>query len=427
CVRVRAELLDVLDAVVPQLAAQTDVRVGAWSDAVETRLWAELVRMACTSTERAEVLGAVRVMVQAVAWHPHVARAVLELPAPRGVVGAGSVAAGSVVSARAMELVLSPDADVVGAALELLLNTVRLEAMARALDAERASVRRAESPASGSGTQTPVFGLRAQARAAEAESAPSMLPDGMAALVALVLQQWMAAVCPPPTVPPPLMAASTAASGTRQAASAQASGSRPPTEPELREACTWVLLNYEFVAPPQQQQQQQQTPQRPLFVSINDMFSRYTIAKQGQTAPRIGRALSLSEIVRVVAAVFPRATVQAVSVPQRAPGQASETTVALHLRQKTQHIVPIPELPPVPADASAASKDAAPASANSCGWTGCSHAFADEDQALQHLREHVRGADACRWRGCNRIPREHAEQSEIEPWLVRHVLAHGPF
>ncbi|KAJ2541007.1 hypothetical protein GGF49_004017 [Coemansia sp. RSA 1853] len=403
--RVRCEVLDVLDVVVPHLPMQTDVSVSAWNDSVETRLWAELVRVMCTSDERAEVVGSVRVLVQAISWHPHVAREIFELQAPRGVPMRAPT--GRVISSRAAELVLSADADVVSAALELLLNVVRVEAMARALDAERESSRRVAGSPADSGARTPVFGLRAATRAAEAESARSMLPDGLVSLVALVLQQWMAAVCPPPSAPPPLAASSTESS--KQAAQT----ARPPTEPELREACTWVLLNYEFVAPPQGQP-------RPLYVSINDMFSRYTIAKQGQTAPRIGRSLTMSEIVRVVAAVFPRASVQNVGVPQRAPGQASETTVALHLRQKTPHIVPIPELPPVPSDAPA--KDT-----SACGWTGCSHVFGDEDEAARHVHEHLKGADACRWRSCNRIPREHAELAEIEPWLTRHILTHGPF
>ncbi|KAJ2143121.1 hypothetical protein IW142_003904 [Coemansia sp. RSA 564] len=402
--RVRCEVLDVLDVVVPHLPMQTDVSVGAWNDSVETRLWAELVRLMCTSDERSEVVGAVRVLVQAISWHPHVARSIFELQAPRGVPLRAPT--GRVISSRAAELVLSADADVVSAALELLLNVVRVEAMARALDAERESTRRVGNSPAESGTRTPVFGLRAPTRAEETESSQSMLPDGLVSLVALVLQQWMASVCPPPSVPPPLTAST--AEGAKAAQT-----TRPPTEPELREACTWVLLNYEFIAPAQGQQ-------RPIYVSINDMFSRYTVAKQGQTAPRVGRSLTMSEIVRVVAAVFPRASVQNVNVPQRAPGQATETTVALHLRQKTPHIVPIPELPPAPSDTAA--KDT-----SVCGWTGCTHVFGGEEEAVRHLHEHVKGADACRWRSCNRIPRENAELGEIEPWLTRHILTHGPF
>ncbi|KAJ2369562.1 hypothetical protein H4S01_000929 [Coemansia sp. RSA 2610] len=440
--RVCAELLDVLDVMVPQMAAPPlDAPVvrmwpGSGSDMdplaqVETRLWAELVRLLSCSDERALVVGAARVMVQSVAWHPQLAREILELPSPRGcAVAAARV--GELVSARAAELILSTDLELVAAALELLQNTVRLEAMARALDEElnvfaqnSGSRKRArgDAPSGGdSGAQTPVFGPRLQARAAEPESAPTMLPDGLVALVALVLQQWMAAVCPPPAVPPPL-AASGAAASARQAAEPQGpaqGASRPPTEPELREACTWVLLNYEFVAGSAQQP-------RPLLVSVNDLFSRYTIAKQGQTAPRIGRALTLGEVVRVVAAVFPQTRIQTVNMAQRPGGGSGETTVALHLRQKTQHIVPIPELPSVADAPTNATAPAAARTPNACGWTGCAHVFAGEEQALEHMHGHLRGADACRWRSCNRIPRAGAEPGEVGAWLRRHVLTHGPF
>ncbi|KAJ2850422.1 hypothetical protein IWW36_001912 [Coemansia brasiliensis] len=446
-VRMRAELLDVLDVLVPLAPVPPlEARIREWprmsSPAavdllalVEAQLWAELVRLACCSSERTLVLGALRVMVQLIAWHPQLARDVLQLPVPRRI-GSREIV-GCLVNSRLAELVLSSDIEMVSAALELLLNTVRVEAMAKALDHERG---RGATPVS-SGAQTPVFGiLRTQSREiAEEESAPSMLPTGLVSLVALVLQQWMAAVCPPPAVPPPV--AASGAAGSRQAVAQQQQPqqnqgtNRPPTEPELREACTWVLLNYEFA--------QQQQEGRPLYVSINDLFSRYTIAKQGQTAPRIGRALTLNEIVRVVAAVFPRTNIQTVPTNTKLPGQPSETMIALHLKQKTQHIVPIPELPAAPAstEEAAASKGTPAAaaatvataatsettSANVCMWIGCQENFTSEEQAIQHLQTHTADADACRWRSCNRVPLGTSNSADIVLWLKRHVLIHGPF
>ncbi|KAJ2711323.1 hypothetical protein H4R19_003304, partial [Coemansia spiralis] len=422
-------------------------------------------------------------------------------------------------------LVLSPDAEVVAAGLELLLNTIRLEAMARTLDEEldahalkmqahgqgggsSVSVRRprrargaGETPATPSGgesgSQTPLFGFRppsrttnlsaAFGREAAAASAPSMLPDGLVSLVALVLHQWTSAMCPPPQVPPPLAVASLASTRSAMAATArnsnstsasgaprpqQAAGtnsaqgpqnpqqqqqqqqqaSGPPTEPELREACTWVLLNYELVTP---EMQQQMARRGPVYVVLTDLFGRYLMAKQGQTVPQIGRPLALGEMARVVSAVFPKAPMQVVSIPPSLPlpGQPQEqqptrVTIAHNLRQKSQQLVPIPAVAvegapprqpqpqpqPQPAQqGSAVESPPPPPSAksrvhNACNWAGCTAEFESEEQARAHIAGHIPDADACRWHSCNRIPAgPPVDGPQLRLWVARHVLIHGPF
>ncbi|KAJ1881638.1 hypothetical protein LPJ57_001482, partial [Coemansia sp. RSA 486] len=147
----KAEFLDTLDTVLPFTAQPPfdSATVHKWpvfgsAEAmlldplvlVETCLWEELVRLVCESQERRLVVGAMRVMVQSVAWHPQLAREILELPVPRWAMGAAHRFVGEMVNQRLAELVLAPDAELVGVCLELLVNTVRLEAMARALDEE---------------------------------------------------------------------------------------------------------------------------------------------------------------------------------------------------------------------------------------------------------------------------------------------------
>ncbi|KAJ1733133.1 hypothetical protein LPJ61_001706 [Coemansia biformis] len=521
---VKTELLDVLDVLLPLAPPPPlDTQLTRWPvfgsrdsalldplALVESCLWAELVRILCTSRERKLVVGAARVMVQSIAWHPQLARSILDLPVPTWALmqQGGDVGqyVGELVNSRLAELALSPDIEVVAACFELLLNTVRLEAMARALDEEldahalkaqtngkggnAGSVRRhrrprgageaPDTPSGGeSGSQTPVFGFRPMSRASSLAGAvafvgetvlsePSMLPDGLVSLVALVLQQWMSAACPPPQIPPPLALSSAAgtksamAAGIRSQAvarsqsaagasaqtqqqqeqSGQSATNRPPSEPELREACTWVLLNYELHTP--QQQQQQLPRQTPPYIALNDLFGRYMIAKQGQTVPRIGRALSLSEMVRVVAAVFPKATMQSVNLPnnrmllgQQQQQQQSEVLVALNLKQKTQHIVPIPAVAveggqpkqqPASSGAAEPLNSNKPRKPNACCWADCEEGFESEEQALAHIAGHVSAADACRWRNCNRIPAgEIADSVQLEKWVARHVLTHGPF
>ncbi|KAJ2698672.1 hypothetical protein H4218_003145 [Coemansia sp. IMI 209128] len=445
---VQAELLDVLDVLVPLAPepAFDGAPVRAWPafgaraaglDAlalVESCLWEQLVRVVCESAERKLVVGAVRVLVQSVSCHPQLARDILALPAPPWSRAGGCV--GALLSARAAELLLAPDAEIVGACLELLLNAVRLEAMAQALDEEldafarRASAnggaagvkrRRRPDPPSGadSGAQTPSFlgPVRPASAAPAAGSEPTMLPDGLAAHVALVLQQWASAVSPPqPAASQPLDSPADALArpgAPDRSRAAPAPANRPPTEPELREACTWVLLNYEL-AP-------QQSHAQPPCVAVADIFSRYIVAKHAQTVPRIGRALSLSEIVRVIAAVFPKATLQQLGAKATATN-STDSLVALYLRPKTQASTPIPALH---VDAAAQPPAAAP---NSCLWLGCGAAFASEGEALAHIATHIGGADACRWRTCNRIPAsQELGPRERERWIARHVLAHGPF
>ncbi|KAJ2008339.1 hypothetical protein GGI04_001182 [Coemansia thaxteri] len=401
-VAVAADLLDLLDVIVPLAPAPAfdsaavrawpalGARVASGVDAqalVETCVWEQAVRVACASPERALVVGALRVLVQSVAWHPQLARDVLALRVPPWHVGGAALGSvGELVALRLAELVLAPDAELVSASLELLLNLVRLEAMARALDDEL------DAFAARGGGIPP-----RRRRQTQGDAPCSMLPAGLAALVALVLQQWMAAACPPAAhassqpLANPALAARAGGLGAREPPAA----SRPPTEPELREACTWVLLNYEYVAPTASHQ--------PPAVAVADIFGRYMAAKQAQTAPRIGRALTVGEIVRVVAAVFPRAAL--------AGGGGG---VAQHVQPKSPSIVPIPAVavahPP---------PDAPPAAR--CQWLGCGAGFgaADEDAAAAHVAAHAAGADACRWRSCNRaVP---------AAGLRRHVLAHGPF
>ncbi|KAJ2553026.1 hypothetical protein EV175_003090 [Coemansia sp. RSA 1933] len=521
--RVKADLLDLLDILLPltpqppfdsaPLRRRWPVFGSQESSAldplalVETCLWAELVRVLHESQERKLVLGALRVLVQSVSWHPQLAREILDLPVPKWAYGSSPEEyVGELINARLAELLLTPDPELVSACLELLLNTVRLETMARSLDeeletfaqkaAEAAAARGGSSTVAkviaekqrrkrlrsgydtpdmlaaalsgaDSGSQTPVFGFRPTSRSAAPGtsssdsthvSEPTMLPDGLAALVALVMQQWMSAACPPPTPYQPLTAAASSSGGAQRqtgdaakanGAAQQKSDQQPdqsankqPTEPELREACTWVLLNYEFVAPNPQQQQQQQTP---AYVTMTDLFGRYMIAKHGQTAPRIGRALTLAEMVRVVAAVFPKASIQSVASSQQQRQQqqqqqqiASEHLLALNLRPKTQHIVPIPAVPvdnqqkqqqDAAADAPPSSSPVA-AAPNACRWHGCSEMLTSEAHALDHIAEHINGADACRWRSCNRIPGASGDGCSVggtRRWLQRHVLIHGPF
>ncbi|KAJ2614461.1 hypothetical protein H4S08_001694 [Coemansia sp. RSA 1365] len=506
-VAVKAEFLDLMDVLLPltpppPLDSEPLRRWPAFGTResstldplalVEACLWAELVRLLCYSQERKLVVGAMRIMVQSIAWHPQLARCILDLPLPRwattGLQQHHYEYVGELVNNRLAELVLSPEPEIASACFELLLNTVRLEAMSQALDDEldmfaikaaaaagnSGSVRRQrkmrggavdtpESPSAGeSGSQTPVFGFRPTSRQPSAMmeslslSEPSMLPDGLVSLVALVLQQWMSAACPPPQVPAPLLHMGAAgsrtamasaqngnrsgtANGTSQKQPQDAVANKPPTELELREACTWVLLNYELSIPAEQQHQ---TPQKvqslrnvQSYVMLNDLFNRYKIAKSGQTVPRIGRALNVNEIVRVVAAVFPNAVMQNVSVPQRSqpPAQSQqmvEATVALHLKPRSHHIVPIPQVTnePQPRQQQEEQQPAESPTVNQCRWGTCSEQFTDEEQALEHMRSHVPGADACRWGGCNRIPDDKARSSgTLEQWIGRHVLIHGPF
>ncbi|KAJ2883203.1 hypothetical protein IWW38_005574 [Coemansia aciculifera] len=47
---------------------------------------------------------------------------------------------------------------------------------------------------------------------------------------------------------------------------------------------------------------------------------------------------------------------------------------------------------------------------------------------MAHIGSHIIGADACRWRTCNRIPvNNDISDAERERWIARHVLSHGPF
>ncbi|KAJ2082206.1 hypothetical protein H4R24_001776 [Coemansia sp. RSA 988] len=509
-VAVKAEFLDLMDVLLPLTPAPPldaeplrrwpafGMRESSTLDPlalVEACLWSELVRLLCYSQERKLVVGAIRIMVQSIAWHPQLARCILDLPVPRWAMAGLQQHqqyeyVGELVNNRLAELVLSPEPEIASACFELLLNTVRLEAMAQALDDEldmfaikaaaaaaagnsSGSVRRQwqrktrggetdtpGTPSGGeSGSQTPVFGFRPTPRQPSvlmeslSLSEPSMLPEGLVSLVALVLQQWMSATCPPPQVPAPLMhmgAAGTrtamasvqngsrsgTANGTPQKQQQDAGANRPPTELELREACTWVLLNYELNLPSEQQKQQSQSLRNvQSYVMLNDLFNRYKIAKSGQTVPRIGRALNLSEIVRVVAAVFPSATLQTISVPQRTqpsslPQQMVEATVALHLKPRSQHIVPIPQVTTESQQKQQEQQEPAskPRQANQCRWGTCSEQFINEEQALEHIRGHVPGADACRWCGCNRIPGDGAVGlGTLEQWIGRHALIHGPF
>ncbi|KAJ2803751.1 hypothetical protein H4R20_002772 [Coemansia guatemalensis] len=529
-VGVKAEFLDLMDVLLPLTPAPPldaeplrrwpafGTRESSTLDPlalVEACLWSELVRLLCQSQERKLVVGAMRIMVQSIAWHPQLARCILDLPVPRwATTGLQQQQhyefVGEMVNNRLAELVLSPEPEIASACFELLLNTVRLEAMAQALDDELdmfaikaaaaagsgGSVRRQwqrktrgglgsaadtpDSPSGGeSGSQTPVFGFRPTSRQPSAMmeslslSEPSMLPSGLVSLVALVLQQWMSATCPPPQVPAPLMhmgaagsktAMASAQNGSRSGAAngtpqkqqqqaqdpAAAAANKPPTELELREACTWVLLNYELNLPPELQQQspQKQPPPQSMrnvqsYVMLNDLFNRYKIAKSGQTVPRIGRALNISEIARVVAAVFPSATLQTINVPQRSqpvtqlpapPPQMVEATVALHLKPRSQHIVPIPQVTTESQQQQQQQKQqqkqpaSEPRQPNQCRWGACSERFTSEEQALEHVRGHVLGADACRWGGCNRIPSDGAVGSgTLEQWIGRHALIHGPF
>ncbi|KAJ2597450.1 hypothetical protein EV177_007732 [Coemansia sp. RSA 1804] len=540
-VRIKADLLDLVDILLPltpqppfdsaPLRRRWPVFGSQESSAldplalVETCLWAELVRVLHESQERKLVLGALRVLVQSVSWHPQLAREILDLPAPRWAYGLlpHDECVGELINARLAELLLAPDPELVSGCFELLLNTVRLETMAKSLDEELESFaqRAAEAAAArggsssvakiigekqrrkrlrsgynspdptaatlsgaDSGSQTPVFGFHPTVRssgvyAASGESQqqasePSMLPDGLAALVALVMQQWMSAACPPPPPYQPIAPTNGAVRAQDSKAGEPATNGAPkqyhrndqheqnankqPTEPELREACTWVLLNYEFVTPAaNQQQQQQQQQQVPSYVTLTDLFGRYMIAKHGQTVPRIGRALTLGEMVRVVAAVFPKASIQSVSNSQQRQQQQqqqqqqqvpSEHLIALHLRSKTQHIIPIPAVPidhqqkqqasgtQDPSSSSASAAAAGADNTNVCSWHGCSERLTSETQALEHVAHHISGADACRWRNCNRIPAAPSggdgasagnSVETMRRWLQRHVLIHGPF
>ncbi|KAJ2088023.1 hypothetical protein IW138_004531 [Coemansia sp. RSA 986] len=518
--RVKTDLLDLLDILLPltpqppfdsaPLRRRWPVFGSQESSAldplalVETCLWAELVRVLYESQERKLVLGALRVLVQSVSWHPQLAREILDLPVPKWAYGSShDEYVGELINGRLAELLLAPDPELVSGCLELLLNTVRLETMAKSLDeeletfahkaAEAAAARggissvaniigekqRRKRLRSGyntpdivaaalsgaeSGSQTPIFGFRSASRSsgayatngeAQHTSEATMLPDGLAALVALVMQQWMSAACPPPAPYQPMTPSGSSSQGQKGGGDGMANGthnsqqkndqqqqeqsaSKQPTEPELREACTWVLLNYEFIAPmPNQQQQQQQTPS---YVTLTDLFGRYMIAKHGQTVPRIGRALTLAEMVRVVAAVFPKASIQSVASNQQRQ-VASEHLLALHLRSKTQHIIPIPAVPvdnqqkqqqqQQSLDTEAPSLSPAISSTNMCCWHGCSEKLTSEAQALEHVSQHIGSADACRWRSCNRIPASVSDGSagadETRRWLQRHVLIHGPF
>ncbi|KAJ1944750.1 hypothetical protein EC988_005910, partial [Linderina pennispora] len=436
---IKANMLDLLDMLLP-LAPQPpfDTCIKTWPVfgsreaitldplvLVETCLWEQLVCVLCESQERTLVLGAIRVLVQAIAWHPQLAREVLELSVPDSLSGHTVESVGELVNRRLSELILSPDVELVSAALELLLNTVRLEAMANALDDEldvyaertgkgkkRRKVRGIDisEPQSGtdSGTQTPVFGLRPLSRSISVmqneESEPSMLPDGLAALVALVSQQWLSAACPP--VLDDSKTEPTKHSSNTQPQTAPEPANKPPTEPELREACTWVLLNYELcLVPPGQQ---------PSVVRMSELYRRYMIAKQGQTVPRIGRALNPPEIVRVVAAVFPKAPLQ------NAGQRGQDNWIAMHLKAKSQNIVPIPAVVVDAAEQSKPEPEKKPP--NTCLWFECDQAFDSEQAALEHLHSHMPGADACRWSGCNRLPATGC----VPAWLPTHILTHGP-
>ncbi|KAJ2679549.1 hypothetical protein GGI25_001472 [Coemansia spiralis] len=504
--RIKTDFLDLLDILLPltQQPPFDSMPLRKWpvfgsqeSSAldplalVETCLWAELVRVLQGSQERKLVLGALRLLAQSISWHPQLAREILDLPVPRWAVGTSFEFVGELINARLAELMLAPDPELVSGCFELILNTVRLEAMAKALDEEleNFAIKAAEAAAerggsssivktinekrrrrlrtgydtpdmfsgADSGSQTPIFGFRPGSRALgpsandiAVQSEASMLPDGLTALVALVMQQWMSAACPPPQQHAPMLNAASLKNGSMvngtQPRGASISANNPngqqnqdqqqsaankqPTEPELREACTWVLLNYEFAAPVAGQQQSTS------YVTLADLFGRYMIAKHGQTVPRIGRALTLSEMVRVVAAVFPKASIQAIGQQQqqRQAGQqtSSDSLVALYLRPKTQNIVPIPA---VPVDNQQKPQDAAIQSVeleseqNCCQWLGCNEKLTSEEHALKHMSEHISAADACRWRSCNRIPAKDSESSaaKTRQWLSRHVLIHGPF
>ncbi|KAJ1964496.1 hypothetical protein GGI12_001392 [Dipsacomyces acuminosporus] len=504
---VKANLLDLLDILLPVIPQppfdSAPIRVwptlGSRESAaldplalVEACLWEELVYILCESRERTLVLGSMRVLVQSISWHPQLARELLDLPVPKRHVNATQECVGEMINDRLAELLLAPGIDIVSACFELMLNTVRIESMANALDAEleafatknlatspsyTASSRNdaaadggwrrrkrlrnsgfgsSEPPSGGdSGTQTPIFGFRPLSRAsssmgadlAATESEPSALPDGLTALVSLVSQQWLSAACPPQPSPPPPEASLkalkglTTLPGNKDAGSSHGSSNKqststhpnkPPTEPELREACTWALLNYEFVPPSQAQQQ-------PLAVRLAEVYRRYMIAKQGQTVPRIGRALTLAEMARVIAAVFPHAPLRGANNQPQQGGQPApvESLAAFNLRPKSQHIIPIPA---VAVDASKqqeqeqqggggeqkqSEKRSGP---NMCLWHGCQEHFESEEAALAHISGHTKGTDACRWKNCNRIPGGAvSEAAGLEKWIARHVLIHGPF
>ncbi|KAJ1899189.1 hypothetical protein LPJ66_002270 [Kickxella alabastrina] len=521
-VSIKAEFLDLLDTIIP-LAPQPPfdtMPVLKWPifgsreassldplTLVETCLWEELVRIIHVSQERKLVLGALRLMVQSISWHPQLAREILSLPIPKwaaAMTAADNTARispiGQMVNCRLAELILAPDVEIVGACFEVLLNTVRLEAMAKALDEEleafaaksgrpaeaAAAVRRrrrvgaigaaglGEAEASGgeSGVQTPIFGFRpiprsvnmatsAAVGAAAEESEPSMLPSGLSALVALVMQQWVAAAYPPtditgshpethPGAHQPAQSQQTHQQQNQHqqqqqqqgmtAEQIRAAANRPPTEPELREACTWVLLNYEFVTPENPQQAAHQ-------VSVSELFGRYKVAKQSQTVPHIGRALNINEMMRVVAAVFPKTTLVESIINQQQqqqqrnglPGGGSSSPMvvymALHLKARSPHIMPIPAVAVDNSNSGVTPRQPpAPVSVvdpNACLWDGCSEVFVSEQQAREHLAKHVVEADACRWRGCNRIPMAMADSGvdgeQLRRWISRHVLIHGPF
>lgn len=496
-VAVKAELLDVLDILFPMTPQPPFERepLEKWPAAfsssksarnspldplvlVETCLWDPLLRIICESQERRLVIGAIRIMVQSVSWHPQLAREILELPVPRWanhICDNAFEFAGELINQRLSELVLAPDAELVAACFELMVNMVRLEAMANALDEELQTyalknaasnvvVRRrkrlrngldtADSPSGGeSGSQTPIFGLRSLYRSgsrggvtstsAIQESESSMLPDGLVTLVALVLQQWMSVACGPsphessqPLSDPASQyknvnnKSKPISANDQQQTNGTDNNDRPPTEPELREACTWVLLNYEIF----------QTQHQPVYVTMNDLFGRYTIAKHGQTVPRIGRALNITEIMRVVAAVFPKASLQ--TIGQQRPGGDMDATqvVAVNIRPKSQSIVPIPAVSVdnnkqqqqnTAGSSSEKGKEEEKTQPNRCQWHGCQEEFSSEEQALSHIKsEHIGQGqvDACRWRSCNRIPpTTDIDEEMLKSWLVRHVLVHGPF
>ncbi|KAJ2506337.1 hypothetical protein GGI11_006700, partial [Coemansia sp. RSA 2049] len=91
---------------------------------------------------------------------------------------------------------------------------------------------------------------------------------------------------------------------------------------------------------------------------------------------------------------------------------------------------------PSSSSASAAAAGAGADNTNVCSWHGCSERLTSETQALEHVAHHVSGADACRWRNCNRIPAAPSggdgasagnSVETVRRWLQRHVLIHGPF
>ncbi|KAJ1916301.1 Transcription elongation factor spt6 [Mycoemilia scoparia] len=298
---------------------------------------------------------------------------------------------------------------------------------------------------------------------------PSILPNGLTSLMVSLGIQWeqllpeqVIASAKSRYVPPP--AAPLASSkqqqqqqtgggppkpGTSGPGGAAATSNGPgkpdaqnrPTEAELREACTWVLMNYEATNVPTD------------VAVMTDMFQRYTVAKRAQTVPHIGRALFMHEMFQVVKAVFPKATCQNVS----APNQPGATTILVRgIKQKNPKILPIVAIPVEQGQTTTAGSQSVnksqqagdgatgPQKPNHCQWLGCDYKFTSETDAKSHLttvhipKDRLEGGWTCLWGGCKRFAKKQAvagtdstadnldtEPSRLETY--RHCLTHGPF